>query len=451
MGVISPLTENNKTTAFGIIGDGYTAAVLVYHLIKAGISPQQITVFGKGKLGQGRAYGTEHSAFRLNVRAELMQIDESQPSDFKNWAENNINDPEAKTDAGDFFRRRDFARYVTEKVTQCLEGRDLRQIRSHIMSLERSGEDWRLTDDSGDLHLCQQVILATGNPPSEAFFDIPQSLKEKVNISPWNGKGFAQIRASDHVAIIGGGLTGLDLVTALSRQDFSGKVSLITPGGHLPPQQLLWDLREAENNKSRLWSHKMSARSFARVFLKTIDLSRLDDVSEQEKFEALRLDFNFYWRQLSLEDRTRLLKRFGWIWQKLRYRATPQAHEAMARLSDEKRFDLVSGRVVGMTEKQGKVSLDVKDGGTVLADHVFLATGRGEDRLITQLCDHGIVKEPFQTDDMHRVMTKEQNRSLYALGPPTMISQGDVFGASTIAKIAKGLAYSLQEQFHDKS
>ena len=451
MGVISPLTENNKTTAFGIIGDGYTAAVLVYHLIKAGISPQQITVFGKGKLGQGRAYGTEHSAFRLNVRAELMQIDESKPNDFKNWAENNINDPEAKTEAGDFFRRRDFARYVTEQVTQCLQGRDLRQITSHITSLEHSGKDWRLTNESGNVHLCQQVILATGNPPSEAFFDIPQSLKEKVNLSPWDGKGFAQISASDHVSIIGGGLTGLDLVTALSRQEYNGKVSLITPGGHLPPQQLLWDLRKAENNKSKLWSRKMSARSFARVFLKTIDLSKLDDVSEQEKFEALRLDFNFYWRQLSLEDRTRLLKRFGWIWQKLRYRATPQAHEAMARLSDERRFDLVPGRVVGMTEKQGKVSLDVEGGGTVLADHVFLATGRGEDRLITQLCADGIAITPFQTDDMHRVLTKDQNRSLYALGPPTMMSQGDVFGASTIAKMAKSLAYSLQEQFHDKS
>ena len=448
MGVILPLTENNTTSAIGIIGDGYTAAVLVYHLIKAGISPQKITVFGHGKLGQGRAYGTEHKDFRLNVRAELMQVDESKPNDFKIWAEKNINDPEAKTDAGDFFRRCDFARYVTEKIKQCLEGRDLRQIKTQITSVEFSGEDWRLTDESGDVHLCRQVVLATGNPPSEAFFDIPQNLKDKVNLSPWNGKGFAQVDASDHVAIIGGGLTGLDLVTALSRKEFNGSVSLITPGGHLPPQQLFWDIREAEKNKTQLWSNGNSARWFARVFLKTIDLSKLDDVSEQEKFEALRLDINVYWRQLSLRDRNRLLKRFGWIWQKLRYRATPQAHQAMARLSSEKRFDLVSGRVTGLTEKQGKVNLEIEGGGNVIADHVFLATGRGKDRLIQQLCADGIVKGLFQTDDLHRVVTNNENRSLYALGPPTMMSQGDVFGASTISRMASDLAEHLEECLH---
>ena len=455
VGAISPLANNKskreqEIIPLAIIGDGYTAAAFVYHLMKQGIPAGEITVFGKGRLGQGRAYGAKHQDYRLNVRAELMQLDDDEPDAFPEWARTNIDDPLAQTDAGAFYRRADYARYLEAELQHCLKGQALTQIKKEITALHQTERGWQLTTDDGEMFEAGKTVIATGNPPSNPLFEIPSTLKNIINHSPWHFDGFEHLNTYQHIAIIGGGLTGLDLVTALANSGFAnsgfkGHISIITPEGFLPPEQLNWSQDKAEAYRTDEWVDAKSASQFANIFLKSLNKNGLNNDEQQERFEALRLDINQHWKTLSLEDRKRLLKRFGWIWQKIRYRATPQAHRAIATLKDKNQLNIIAGRVINMIEDDSKARLILDKGEAITADYVFVATGRGVDPLIQQLMKDNIAVAPFQTDAAHQVMMPFENDRLFALGPPTMMSQGDIFGATTIAKYAKALALQFKD------
>ena len=67
-----------------VVGSGYTSASILTHLLD--LQPElaaQITVFGPGPFGHGAAFGTAHPDFRLNVRAQIMQLRPARPDVFR--------------------------------------------------------------------------------------------------------------------------------------------------------------------------------------------------------------------------------------------------------------------------------------------------------------------------------------------------------------------------------
>jgi uncharacterized NAD(P)/FAD-binding protein YdhS len=107
------MQDKNKLV---IIGDGFAAAVTAIHLLRKGIAADSLTIIGAGSLGKGNAYGCASPFFRLNVREDLPIVFSEDPLHFARWAEANIDDPEAKTSAGFFYRRADFGRYISELI-----------------------------------------------------------------------------------------------------------------------------------------------------------------------------------------------------------------------------------------------------------------------------------------------------------------------------------------------
>ena len=100
-----------------IIGSGFSAAAMLLHLDDKGVDCSTVTVIGHGELGSGQAFGCVHQDFRLNVRAELMRVWPERPLEFTHWARERItDDPDAASDVGHFYRRRDFAVYMAEQL-----------------------------------------------------------------------------------------------------------------------------------------------------------------------------------------------------------------------------------------------------------------------------------------------------------------------------------------------
>ncbi|HCL93898.1 MAG TPA: hypothetical protein DIC24_04660, partial [Gammaproteobacteria bacterium] len=92
-----------------IVGSGFAAAAAVIHLAHNGFASSDILIIGPGTLGSGQAYGCNADAFRLNVRADLQRLWPDHPDHFPQWAKTHIEDAQAKTHAGHFYRRADFA------------------------------------------------------------------------------------------------------------------------------------------------------------------------------------------------------------------------------------------------------------------------------------------------------------------------------------------------------
>ena len=85
-----------SSVSVAIVGAGYTSAALLTHLLERRPDvAEKIAVFGKGSLGHGAAFGTLHPDFRLNVRAQIMQLRPAKPDLFPTWSEACLQDEDA--------------------------------------------------------------------------------------------------------------------------------------------------------------------------------------------------------------------------------------------------------------------------------------------------------------------------------------------------------------------
>ena len=442
-----------------IIGDGYSAAVLVYHVIKRGFNPQDINVFGPNELGFGQAYGSQHAHYRLNVRDNLMRIDPDKPDDFVQWAKDNINDPDAHVDAGSFYRRRDFAHYMKDRLEAVTQNTPITFIHDHVESITRDGP-WKINTKTGQYD-ADLLVIATGNPKSIPNFTIPNSdyedaIKSCLTDQPWQGDWAQQISADDDVVIIGGGLTAMDILASLSAENHKGHINIISPKGILPPPQLDW---RDQPEKAFQWPEVTSASSLMQVMNKAMGSQGWLDRKGQETFEQLRKGISPVWRRLSEKDKIRLKKHIGWLWQLLRYRAAPQTIAAQKNLTNSGQLSLIKGRVEAITachktETNHKITVQLTDGQEIDAHHGFIATGAGRDPLLMQMAADGVARLKHGHLEVSEILQITRpdgsiHQDGFALGPPTVMSRGDVIGATTIAGEAVLIADTIIDQIKD--
>lgn len=437
-----------------IVGDGYSAAVLVYHLIKRQFNPKDITVFGPNELGFGQAYGSQHDQYRLNVRDNLMRIDPDKPDDFVRWAKDQINDPDAHVDAGVFYRRRDFARYMKEKLEASTQKAPIHFIRDHVETIARDGL-WKINTNSGEYD-ADLLVIATGNPPSILNFACDDCIKPHLTTQPWQENWSQHINTDDDLVIVGGGLTAMDILASLSASHHHGHISIVSPKGILPPPQLDW---RDQPKKGFEWPAVNSASAMMQVMKKNMGSKDWLDRTSQERFEKLRKGISPVWRGLSDADQIRLKKHMGWLWQLLRYRAAPQTVAAQKNLSQKGQLSLIKGRVEAIapcrkTEDNHKITVQLTDGQMIDAHHGFIATGAGRDLLLTQMGADGVARlkhghiEVTETLQIIHPDGSIHNDG-FALGPPTALSRGDVIGATTIAGEAALIAEKIVDHIKD--
>ena len=158
--------SENSICPLVIVGSGFASFCLAAHLLQD--HPERasdITVIGPGPFGYGAAYGCSHPDFRLNVRAQIMRIFPDRPKDFRKWAETEIDDIAAHNPQGAFYRRKDFARYLSVLRHQ-LSGFDmLKLVSDEVISADKTDNLWQLVLATGQKLNAKALVLATGNPP----------------------------------------------------------------------------------------------------------------------------------------------------------------------------------------------------------------------------------------------------------------------------------------------
>ncbi len=441
---------------FVIIGDGFAAAVLLVHLARRDFDLSSITVIGTSPLGHGKAYGTTHPHFRLNVRDNLMVIDQNIPDDFVNWAKH-IDDPDAVADngAGRFYRRGDFARYLSgvlahhdiEHQITVISGKAI-DIKPHQPDHDDNMALWDIRLDNGDMISSRNVILATGNPSPSAQHliadDMPADLKAKhIIATPWKGDALDNIPSTAHIGLIGGGLTALDACLGLYKNGHKGQISLITPHGILPPPQSTWEHMDIPP-----FPEGLTASTFLRHIRTYLPDSDWTQFAWQSAYEGLRAQLPDGWRRLPDHDKRRLMNRLGWLWSLIRYRASPQSIAAVNAMQSSGQIQIIKDRVSGIISGQATppLSLTLNSHDAVDCDYAIIASGIGHDPLISCLIKSHIAgtmdNGGIRVNDDFQLLSPGYKLlpGLWAFGPPTQSALGDVIGATTIAKQAARLA-----------
>lgn len=432
-----------------IIGDGFAAAVLATHLLRAGISSSAITVIGPGALGRGNAYGCNSSFFRLNVREDLPIIFADDPLHFSRWAQRHINDSEAKTLAGYFYRRHDFGRYVSELVACEPKSGQIEQIKARVLGLRGSDDSWNLEIDSQSVISAKQVIIATGNPPPAwpcAVISSSPTLATSCLIeNPWTGDGLDGVETQENIILLGGGLTALDAINALVEHKHLGMIYVISPRSVLPPAQANWQ-RKAQPQ----WPQNLTPAKLIRFMRNYLPSVSTTSPEWQSAWEELRPNINTIWQQFTQSQKRSLFKRLGWLWNLYRFRASPQTIAAYEKLRSKNQIQFVLGRAKEIKHSESKVKVLLENGIEVEGDRIINCTGVGSDPFLNKLIEGKLaIRDPLghaiAVDENFRVLNLscKQWNSLWMIGPGTMGSLGDVIAASTIAKQAEQLAIQI--------
>ena len=446
------MQDKNKLV---IIGDGFAAAVTAIHLLHKGVAVDSLTIIGPGSLGTGNAYGCVSPFFRLNVREDLPIVFSEDPLHFARWAEANIDDPEAKTSAGFFYRRADFGRYISELITTEVGFDKIQHIPSKVCRLNHAHGLWKLDTADGGVIYAEKAIIATGNSPPSWPCPIKaepgkQSASQLIE-NPWTGQYLTAIHAEDHVVLLGGGLTALDAIYALASQGHRGLITIVAPRPLFPPTQAQWTRQKQPN-----WPEKLSPAKLVRFMRQYLPSAPTTSTEWQSAWEELRPNLNAIWQQLTPHQQRGLFKRLGWAWSLYRFRASPQTIKAYEQLKANHQIQFVMGRAKQVEFAKSVITVQLNNGQRIEADRIINCTGVGTDLFLNQLIADAIaIPEPLGTAiavDTNLNVIKPNLQAwnnLWMLGPATMGSVGDVVAASAISKQAEGLATQIQATTSD--
>ena len=428
-----------------IIGSGFSAAAMLLHLDDKGVDCGSVTVIGHGELGAGQAFGCVNDDFRLNVRAELMRVWPDRRLDFARWARQHItDDPEAASNAGDFYRRRDFAAYMAKQLETRAGTRSASRIEAEAVALTPDGDRWRITLDTGVSVSAAHVILATGNPsPDWPFRGMVEDAPTLIS-GPWRGDWVDRVAGDERLVVIGSGLTALDTLHTLYRRGHKGAITLVAPDGVLPPVQTDWQGADA-----LAWPDNMRASDFFGFMRRHIGAGDWRETEWQRRFESLRVHICTAWQRLSAPDKARLMRRVGWLWSLARFRAGPQAHSSAQALLASGQLTILRDLVNGVSAGADSChDIHLASDNVIEADFVVNCSGAGRDPLVSRLIEEGLAA-PHAGFRNRLAMTPElalqklngmPYKTLHALGPVTAHEAGDVVGAPGTATQAHELA-----------
>jgi len=430
-----------------IVGSGFAAAAAVIHLAHSGFALSDILILGPGALGSGQAYGCKVDAFRLNVRADLQRLWPDHPDHFPQWAKTHIEDPQAKTHAGHFYRRADFARYVRAQLEAATGKKKLRQVPARVVDIRPAQQGWQVFCDNRADYCSARLLLATGNP--EPQWPIPNRFEDSSTLirTPWRGDWLEQIDPAASICLVGSGLTAMDAVYGLAEQNHQGPISLLTPHGIVPPEQVRW-----EPGDPFLWPDTRRASEFLHVALQMLKAGFWEEPEWQQRFSALRSGISMAWQQLPVEDRMKLQRRAGWLWSLARFRASPQTIAAARNMRGQGQLTLIRSRLKSLESTRSTGwRLGLADEGSRNADVVINCTGVGRDPLIHKLMATGPLT-PLGKSNSPAVSPSLQvispdgspYETLFCIGPATALVLGDVMGATSVAAQAASFARLLQ-------
>lgn len=229
--------------SIGVVGGGAAAVCLIDTLARSGGDPGTLTLFEPSPhLWRGRAYQVDTETLRVNATPDDMSVRAGDLGHFERWLQTRdrvtgVSQGIDRLSGARFAPRPVYGDYLEESAYAALG------------ELRRSG--WRV-DIIGEAvtsaaRLPNQVRLSTGRQSQTFDYvvlcvggDSPKDVYGLAGTPGFVGDPYplsgtlADIGETEHVAVIGSGLTAIDIVLSLAARGHQGPISLLSRRGVLP-------------------------------------------------------------------------------------------------------------------------------------------------------------------------------------------------------------------------
>jgi uncharacterized NAD(P)/FAD-binding protein YdhS len=368
-----------RAPTIAIVGAGFCGTLMAVWLMKSPLqSTARILLIERGDtFGRGIAYrkGPEH--WLLNVPAERMSPFADRPTDFLDWARRR--DP--SIEAGDFLPRSLYGDYLEALLDNAAKaagpaGPQLVRIRAAVQGIMPAGSHARLWLSDGGSVVADRVVLALGNPqPAEPLAHL-HALPGYVG-EPWETEWLDGLGEQPRVALLGTGLTTLDVALSVAKARPKARILAFSRHGLLPREQRSGrqpstDPLQGEvlfSSEAALGRGPLSRRlRRLREFI-----ARWSGVGGDWRavIQRTREAFPALWRDLSPRDRRRFLRHLRPWWDVHRHRVPPRTLERFQSLRANGQVSIGAARLVEAWSENGRAALRwlPRGGGESIVDH----------------------------------------------------------------------------------
>ncbi|WP_040778343.1 FAD/NAD(P)-binding protein [Nocardia pneumoniae] len=227
----------------GIVGAGMATVALLDALAGSAAKPGAITVFeSSSAVWRGRAYQRDQESVRVNAPPMAMTARGGDLDHYLRWLGER---PELARflDEGlglPVVPRAVYGRYLEHTAETAIanlrqDGWRVSVVNSGVTGFSRDPNATLHTADGGTFPVDRAVLSIGGGQPRDSYglADMPGYVHEPY---PLHGR-LVGVAADRHVAVIGSGLTAVDIVTGLVSRGHTGPISLMSRSGVLPAVQ----------------------------------------------------------------------------------------------------------------------------------------------------------------------------------------------------------------------
>src|SRR6202035_1263868 len=223
-------TRKEPTMTIAIIGGWVSGTLTAFHLLRQGTPTRVILIDQRPDFGLGLAYSTPSLRHLLNVPAGKISALPDRPDHFLNWLREN-HDPSATEKT--FAPRAVFGRYIQSLLTSTSP---IEQEIAAVVDVRQQDAGAILSLDNGCELRADLVVLATGNFDPAPLPGITKAASDSglYRHNAWAAKTYEGLDPDATVALIGTGLTGVDVVLRLRELGHRGRIIALSRQGIFP-------------------------------------------------------------------------------------------------------------------------------------------------------------------------------------------------------------------------
>jgi hydroxyacylglutathione hydrolase len=352
------------TTTIAIIGGGVSGALTAFHLVRQEAQARVILIDQRPDFGLGLAYSTPSLRHLLNVPAGKISALPDQPDHFLNWLRKN-HDPAATEKT--FAPRAIFGRYIQFLL------RSTSPLKQEIATVV----DVRLHDSGAVLRLhngCELradlVVLATGNFDPTPLPGITKAATDSglYRHNAWTAETYEGLNPDASVALIGTGLTGVDVVLRLRELGHRGRIIAVSRHGIFPNRH---------DDYAPLSSSAIPSDTPATcvAYLRALRAVIRAGAEWRAAVDSLRETTNELWLRLPIQEKKRFRRHLQHRWDVVRHRMAPLIADVIEAELRNGTLEIRKGQLQSVESSPAGAHISLCDSESFRADRVINCTG----------------------------------------------------------------------------
>ncbi|MET7365619.1 FAD/NAD(P)-binding protein [Streptomyces sp. NPDC005566] len=273
-----------------IVGAGAAAVGLLDSLAATAHSPGAITVFEPSPhLWRGRPYGPDLDTVLVNAPPAIMSIRHLDFGHYAAWLGSRGTAHLDERMGQPLVPRALYGEYLAHTAERAVaalreEGWQVRIINARVIEVTRSGAGWSLRTENGHGHEADHVALCVGGGTPQDHYGLggaPDFVGDPYPLA----RTLDRVPAGSNIAVIGSGLTAVDVVVSLVARGHTGPITLLSRSGMLPH---VWQ-RPVAHRPQHVTAERVTAlhRQHGAVSLEHLaGLMRAELADRGEDFEA---------------------------------------------------------------------------------------------------------------------------------------------------------------------